>query len=106
MLQPQDRIGLSIRDAVFAERQARADIGCLHGALVDAEAQDQADLDDEGEAEEEREPAHRGLAAALLERLVIEAVDDDLKEFRKVLDVAMRSPSNPDLQRQWPVLAT
>src|SRR6185295_2110790 len=60
-----------------ADGEAFADIVGLDEALVDAEPEDQAHLYDEGDAEEKREPSHPGLRAALLEGLVVEAVDGD-----------------------------
>ena len=54
--------------------QARADIGRLDKAVIDAEDQDQRDLGDEQQPEKEGEALDR-LLAARFERIVIELVD-------------------------------
>ena len=64
------------RNPHIADPPGLADIGRGDRALVDAELQDDQHFDDEGDAEEERDAAHAGVAAALLEGLVIDAVGD------------------------------
>ena len=61
--------------------EARPDIGRLHVAVVDAEHQHQRDLGDEQQAEEEREPAQR-ILAALLERRVVDLIDQRRRAHR------------------------
>ena len=64
----------TVRQVDEREAQGGPDVRCLDVAVVDAEHEDQADLGDEQDAEEEREPAQR-LAAALLERDVIDLIE-------------------------------
>src|SRR5205807_5643060 len=56
------------------EAQRRPDVDRLDVAVIDAEHQDETDLGDEQQAEEERQPAQRFLAAPL-ERGVIDLID-------------------------------
>ncbi len=55
-------------------RQDFADILGGDRALIDAELHDDQHFDDESDAEEERDAAHAGIAAALFERFVVQAV--------------------------------
>ena len=73
----RERDELPDRNAQVAEPPGAADIGRGDRTLVDAELQDDQHFDDEGDAEEEGDAAHAGVAAALLERLVVEAVGDE-----------------------------
>ena len=70
----RERDDQAVRNPHVADPPGLADIGRGDRALVDAELQDDQHFDDEGDAEEERDAAHAGVAAALFEGLVIEAV--------------------------------
>ena len=63
-----------VRNPHIADAPGLADIIGGDRALIHAELQDDQHFDDEGDAEEERDAAHAGIAAALLERFVVQAV--------------------------------
>ena len=82
----RERNQLADRDPKLAEPPGLADIGRRDRALVDAELQDDQHLDDEGDAEEKRDAADAGVAAALLERLVINAVGEQAEHEKQRRD--------------------
>ena len=86
------------RNPHVADPPGLADIVRGDRALVDAELQDDQDFDDEGDAEEERDAAHAGVAAALFEGFVIQPVGDETEQEEQ------RRDQQPRQQRIDPVM--
>ena len=86
------------RNPHIADPPGLADIGRGDRALVDAELQDDQHFDDERDAEEERDAAHAGVAAALFECLVIQAIGGETEQEQE------RRDQQPRQQRVDPVM--